>query len=608
MVHLQHRNLGLPNCFTPAAFFAPDAPMPQPSPPAPEMYLTILSHLPEAVILIDRAGMLVFCNAAAETLLPGGISGLAQTDETASYQLLDCQQRPLTTSEFPLGRVLAGQHLHNEELLLAVGSPTHFRRVAITSCPYSGPGAGTALITLRDISHAKPQNATQRHQGLYDDLTGLPNRLLLMDRLSHALARAHSHSHGLMALLLIDVNMAGLADSPLIGSLDQPMREALLTEFGCRLKLQAHPETTVAHLADNQFVMVLEDMVTSVTAIELAEQVHTAINQPVLPKQVQVDANIGIALGPGNYQSADDWLSDADTALAQVKTSPGQNWHLFDNSLWMQQDLKLQTEIGLRHAIEQGELRLHYQPIVTLNNQEICGFEALVRWQHPTRGLLLPGEFIHIAETTGLIIPLGWWVLSEACRQMQWWTEQNPLMADFTVSVNMSSKQFSQPHLVERIQQIVETTGFSAHRLKLEMTEGVLIDHSDSIIIILEQIKALGIKLLVDDFGTGYSSLSYLHRFPFDCLKIDRSFIENADQDFEKLEILQSVVRLAWNLGLDVVAEGIETPRHHAQLKALRCELGQGYLFARPLAPDAVEAMMAEKIAQAPDSSPATQA
>jgi EAL domain-containing protein (putative c-di-GMP-specific phosphodiesterase class I) len=271
---------------------------------------------------------------------------------------------------------------------------------------------------------------------------------------------------------------------------------------------------------------------------------------------------------------------------------------VFDNSLQVKQDLRLQTEIDLRQALERGELRLHYQPIVTISNEEICGFEALVRWQHPTRGLLMPGEFIHIAEATGLIIPLGRWVMAEACRQMHLWTTTYPAMAEFTVSVNMSSKQFSQQHLVAQIQQILEETGFSPHRLKIEITEGVLIDHSDSIIETLEQLKAMGIKLLVDDFGTGYSSLSYLHRFPFDCLKIDRSFIENADQDFEKLEILQSVVRLAWNLGLDVVAEGVETHRHHAQLKALRCELGQGYLFSRPLPPDAIEAMMAEKVAQ----------
>ncbi len=562
------------------------------------MYLAVLSHLPEAVIVVDQDGTPVFCNAAAESLLPGGIAGLGQTSETAAYQLLDCHHQPLATPALPLRRVLAGQHLHNEELLLVVSAPAHTRWVAVTTCPYTGPGPGTALLTLRNISRTKHHEAELLAQGLHDVRTGLPNQQLLMDRLGHALARAHSHPQGLMALLLIDVNMAELSDRTQAADPD----DNLPAELGARLQAEVGPHATVARLGDNQFVILLEDMATGSTAIDLAEQVHAAITRPFLPRQLQVDARIGIALGPGNYQNANDWLHDADIALAQIKTCSSQSWQMFDNSLWMQQDLKLQTELDLRQAIERGELRLHYQPIVTINNQEICGFEALVRWQHPTRGLLMPQEFIHIAETTGLVVPLGGWVLAEACRQMQVWTEQYPAMAAFTVSVNMSSKQFSQPDLVAEIQRILSETGFPAHRLKIEMTEGVLIDHSDSIIAILEQIKALGIKLLVDDFGTGYSSLSYLHRFPFDCLKIDRSFIENADQDFEKLEILQSVVRLAWNLGLDVVAEGIETPRHHAQLKALRCELGQGYLFSRPLAPDGVEAMMARKIAQALDS------
>lgn len=208
----------------------------------------------------------------------------------------------------------------------------------------------------------------------------------------------------------------------------------------------------------------------------------------------------------------------------------------------------------------------------------------------------MPGEFIAMAEASGLIIPLSWWVLEEACQQMQAWTEIYPGTAHFTISVNMSSKQFFQKNLVAKVQEILTKTGFDPHRLKLEITEGVLIDHSESIIATLEELRAMGIRLAVDDFGTGYSSLSYLHRFPFDCLKIDRSFIENADQDFEKLEILQSVVRLAWNLGLDVVAEGVETHRHYAQLKALRCESGQGYLFSRPLPAAAVEEMIQDEL------------
>lgn len=575
--------------------------MSQPSCPDAAIYRAVLSALPDAVVVVDPAGVLLFCNAAAEALLPGGVGGIGGIGDYSDYQLLDRQYRPLAPPELPLGRVLAGQSLRDEELILAVGSPPKTRWVACSG----GPWADGALLTLRDISAAKQQEASLLQQAFYDPLTGLPNRHLFMDRLGHALARAHDDPQNIMALLVIDLERFKIIND----NLGHQVGDEMLIELGARLLSQSRPEYTVARLGGDEFAILIEDLSSRASAIDLAEKIYAIVQQPFLLQQQQVyaSASIGVALGPAAYQSAADWLRDADIAMSQVKAQPDQGWHLFDSSLRVQQDLRVQTEIDLRQALDRGELRLHYQPIVTISNEEICGFEALVRWQHPTRGLLLPGEFIHIAEASGLIIPLGWWVLAEACRQMQVWTEEYPAMAEFTVSVNMSSKQFSQQHIVERIQQILDDTGFGANRLKIELTEGVLIDHSDSIIATLEQIKALGIKLLVDDFGTGYSSLSYLHRFPFDCLKIDRSFIENADQDFEKLEILQSVVRLAWNLGLDVVAEGVETPRHHAQLKALRCELGQGYLFSRPLSPAAVEAMMTEKTAPLSDLPAVTQ-
>jgi EAL domain-containing protein (putative c-di-GMP-specific phosphodiesterase class I)/GGDEF domain-containing protein len=564
-------------------------------PPADaEFCLALLSHLPDAVIAVDQAGRLLFCNAAAETLLPGGIAGLTSDHKAANYRVLSRHHHPPDRADMPLPRVLAGQHLQDEELLLSVGAPPHLQRVALTSRPCRLPGhPGAFLLTLRDISAAKQQETALPQSGLWDAVTGLPHRLLLLDRLNHALALAQGQPHRLMALLFIALSGLETAEA------------SIVAEVGNRLRAPLDPAATLARLGEQEFVLLIENLSTSTTAIDLAEEIYAAVVQPGLPQAIALEARIGIALGPAHYRVADDWLRDAATAAHQISPGADPAWHVFDNSQWMQQDLKLQTELDLRQAISQNELRLHYQPIVTISNQDICGFEALVRWQHPTRGLLMPGDFITIAETTGLIVPLGWWVMAEACRQMQAWTEQYPAMANFTVSVNMSSKQFAQPHLVEDIQQLLTETGFAANRLKIEITEGVLIDHSDSIISTLEQLKAMGIKLLVDDFGTGYSSLSYLHRFPFDCLKIDRSFIENADQDFEKLEILQSVVRLAWNLGLEVVAEGIETPRHHAQLKALRCELGQGYLFSRPLAPDGVEAMMAEKNPRAEQPAPA---
>ncbi len=567
--------------------------MPQLHCPNTEMSLAVLSHLPEAIVVVDATGKPLLCNPAAEALLPGSIAGLGGSGGEFFYQLLDHHERPFATSDLPLQRILAGQHLQEEELLLTGTTPPHRRWVSISGAPFSSFGAA-ALITIRDISAVKQRETSLLTQALHDTLTGLPNRDLFLDRLSHALARSQDHQPALMALLFIDLDRFKVIND----TLGHAAGDELLVELAARLRTQISSTATVARLGGDEFAVLLEDIPTISVAIDLAEQIRQTIQQPFFLQQqdVYIDASMGIALGPATYQSAEDWLRDADTAMYQVKSSPERGWHVFDNSLQIQENLRLKTEVELRQALERGELRLHYQPIVTINNQEICGFEALVRWQHPARGLLLPGEFIHIAEETGLIIPLGWWVIAEACRQMHLWSSTYPAMANFTVSVNMSSKQFSQQDLVAKIQRIVDETGFSPHRLKIEITEGVLIDHSDSIIETLKQIKAMGIKLLVDDFGTGYSSLSYLHRFPFDCLKIDRSFIENADQDFEKLEILQSVVRLAWNLGLDVVAEGIETPRHHAQLKALRCELGQGYLFSRPLAPAAVEAMMAEKL------------
>ncbi|MBD2107187.1 sensor domain-containing phosphodiesterase [Nodosilinea sp. FACHB-13] len=565
--------------------------MSQPSCPDAEMYLAVLSALPDAVVVVDLNGALLFCNAAAKALLPGGIAGLGGSGSQPGYQMLDPQQQPLAAPELPLNRVLAGQSLHNEELLLAAGQPPQTHWVACSG----GLSSGMALLTLRDVSAAKQQEASLVQQAFYDPLTGLPNRHLLIDRLGQALACAQDDPHRVTALLVIGLEQFKLIND----NLGHQVGDEMLVELGTRLQAQVGPDNTVARLGRDEFAVLLDNLTSQASAIALTETIHAIVQQPfgLQPQQVYVNASIGVAFGSETYQNPFDWLRDADTAMEQIKEHPDLGWQVFDSSLRVQQDLRLQTEVDLRQALDRGELRLHYQPIVIISNEEICGFEALVRWQHPTRGLLMPGEFIHIAETSGLIIPLGWWVLTEACRQMQVWTEQYPAMAEFTVSVNMSSKQFSQQNIVEKIQKILDDTGFVARRLKIELTEGVLIDHSDGIIATLQQIRALGIKLLVDDFGTGYSSLSYLHRFPFDCLKIDRSFIENADQDFEKLEILQSVVRLAWNLGLDVVAEGVETPRHHAQLKALRCELGQGYLFSRPLAPAAVEVMMAEKAA-----------
>ena len=564
--------------------------------------VAILDHLPDAIVVVGPQGQILFCNHQAKVLLSGHLASLWEVDGNDQYRVLDRHHCPLPLDQLPLRRVVAGAVLENEELVLVRRGADHLLWVAVSGGPVAA-GAAAGILSLRDISACKQRESQLHRQAYQDALTQLPNREALIDRVNSLLAQGCEAAS--MALLFIDLDRFKEVND----NLGHRVGNHLLTELGQRLQQALPDQTMVARLGGDEFAVVVEHLIDVNQAIALAESLRHTITQPfhLANHDIYVDASIGIALGPTAYRHAEDWLRDADTAMYQVKDLVDNHWCIFDSSLEAQYSHRLQAEMALRRALEQKELRLYYQPIVTISTQAIIGFEALVRWQHPDQGLLLPGEFIAIAEASGLIIPLSWWVLEEACRQMQAWTEAYPGMAHFTISVNMSSKQFFQKNLVVKVQEILAKTGFDPHRLKLEITEGVLIDHSDSIIATLEQLRAMGIRLAVDDFGTGYSSLSYLHRFPFDCLKIDRSFIENADQDFEKLEILQSVVRLAWNLGLDVVAEGVETHRHYAQLKALRCESGQGFLFSKPMPPDAVEQVLQQEQNPGPaqDDSPA---
>jgi diguanylate cyclase (GGDEF)-like protein len=565
--------------------------------------VAILDHLPDAIVVVGHQGQILFCNHQAKVLLVGHLASLWEIDGNDQHRVLDRHHCPLGRDQLPLQRVVAGEILENEEMVLARRGADHLLWVAVSGGPVPGSTAA-GILSLRNISACK-QRESQLHRRAYqDDLTQLPNRAALIDHVNDLLAQGRDAES--MALLFIDLDRFKAVND----GLGHWVGNQLLAELGQRLQQTLPAHALVARLGGDEFALVVDHLTSPDEAAALAEALRHTITQPfhLANHDLYIDASIGIAPGPGPYRHAEDWLRDADTAMYQVKDLVDRHWCMFDKSLQNLDSHRLQAEMALRQALEHNELRLHYQPIVTISNQAIIGFEALVRWQHPDRGLLMPGEFIAIAEASGLIIPLSWWVLEEACRQMQAWTEVYPGMAHFTISVNMSSKQFFQKDLVEKVQAILTKTGFDPHRLKLEITEGVLIDHSDSIIATLDQLRTLGIRLAVDDFGTGYSSLSYLHRFPFDCLKIDRSFIENADQDFEKLEILQSVVRLAWNLGLDVVAEGVETHRHYAQLKALRCESGQGYLFSKPLPPDAVEQVIQQVTSRSQDEGDDSQA
>ncbi|HEY9699006.1 MAG TPA: EAL domain-containing protein [Trichocoleus sp.] len=428
------------------------------------------------------------------------------------------------------------------------------------------------------------------HDALHDMLTGLPNRILLMERLRHAVQLAQRSPEFLFAVLFIDLDRFKVIND----SLGHMVGDQLLIAIARRLAHCLRPSDTVARLGGDEFVILLEDIKDTAAVAIVAERIKHELALPfnLEDNEVYTAASIGIAFSTLNYENPEDLLRDADTAMYRAKAQGRARYEIFHPGMHINALALLQLETDLRRAIERQELRLHYQPIIALRTLQVIGFEALIRWQHPQRGIIYPNEFISLAEETGLIMPMSEWCLREACHQMKAW--ETKFSQPLTVSVNLSSKQFT-PQITVQVQQILKETGLAPQRLKLEITESLLMENAESAIDTLSELRELGIQLAIDDFGTGYSSLSYLHRFPIDTLKIDRSFINKIDVDGEQLAIVRTIITLAWNLGMEVVAEGVETTKQLSQLRSLHCEYAQGYLFAKPLAESSVEQLIYAK-------------
>jgi diguanylate cyclase (GGDEF)-like protein len=416
-----------------------------------------------------------------------------------------------------------------------------------------------------------------------DSLTGLPNRALFMDRLAHALTRAE-RGGGNLAVLFLDLDRFKILNE----TLGHEVGDRLLLEVGHRIGSCLRPEDTVARLGGDEFGLLLEDTADLAGATAVAERVSAEIQRPfvVEGRDVLISASIGIALTGGGSMQPDEVLHNADLAMYQAKAEGRARYELYQPGLSISTRERLDLQSDLRTAGARQELTLRYQPVVTLDSIRPVEVEALIRWDHRRRGALLPADFIALSEETGLIVPMGQWVLREACRQARTLQVEGAGGGPLVVGVNLSASQFERDALPDEISVILRETGFEPGRLQLEVSEAVLMRDDPRMLDRLEALKRIGVRLAIDDFGTGYASLSYLKRLPVDCLKIDRSLIKGVGIDTEDTAIIRAVVTLAKSLGITVTAEGVETGEQLSQLRAVGCDQGQGYYFARPVSAD----------------------
>lgn len=539
---------------------------------------TIISSVGEGIVVFDRSLRFQIWNHVMEEL-----TGLA-ADEVIGRQATEVfPELPERGINHLLTRALMGFQVKSQD------TPYHIPRTGKTGwfvgqySPHISPDGKVVGVVgvVHDITERKRTEQQLVHNAFHDGLTGLPNRALFSDRLERLIAAARRNNTHRFGVLFLDLDRFKVIND----SLGHLRGDQLLVSIARRLEACVRQGDTVARLGGDEFAILLGEIADLAEATRIADRVQQDLSLPFQldVHEVFTSCSIGIAVSTPAYTRPEEILRDADTAMYRAKNTGRARYEVFDREMHSEALAQLELETDLRRAIERNELTLHYQPIVDLEDGSLTGFEALVRWQHPRHGIMLPAEFIGLAEETGLIVPLGCWVLREACAQMRAWEKETTRVQHLAISVNLSARQFLQPDLLEQIAGVLAQTGFPASRLKLEITESVLMQNASTVSQMLAELRARGVKLCIDDFGTGYSSLSYLQSFPIDSLKIDRSFISAIDDESSSLELIETIVALSRILGMEAVAEGVESREQLEAVRRLGSRFAQGYHFSHPL-------------------------
>jgi diguanylate cyclase (GGDEF)-like protein/PAS domain S-box-containing protein len=544
----------------------------------------LVQHSADVIAIISADGTLQYASPAAARVWGRAADDLVGA---SGLQLVHVDDRDAARELVATVRESGGIATAELRFLHADGSWRDFEVVATNLLDQ--PAVAGIVLNCHDVTDRKALEGQLRELAFHDPLTGLANRALLVDRLGHALARAGRQLQPL-GVLVLDLDDFKVVND----SLGHQAGDTVLQQVATRIRSSLRSEDTAARLGGDEFAVLLEAVGSEAHALAVADKLIAALSVPVsvAGREVSVGVSVGVALSTALGDGVEDLLRRADLALYRAKTEGKGTPAVFEPSLETRVQERLEVESDLRQALDRGELHLVYQPIVTLDDRQIVEVEALLRWQHPQRGLISPVAFIPVAEDTGLIVTIGQWVLEEACRQVRIWQQQRPTVPPLVVSVNLSGRQFQHASLVADVERVLRNTGIDPRSLKLEITESVLMRDVEATVATCDALKRLGVQLAIDDFGTGYSSLGQLKRFPFDALKIDRSFVDGLGRNDQDAAIVQSVVTLARSLSLNVTAEGIETPAQEAHVRLLGCEHGQGFLFARPQPPELLSALL----------------